>query len=131
MIANPDWLKPKVKPYFHQISLDCIEKLVECMESIDIEDMDCDTRLKMQEILSDEIEDEEFLDFAIDNLEELSSFIINVNGNLNIRIHRDITTAGNLIILIKPTILIREEEEARAFAKEKREVEVRFPTYGR
>ena len=131
MIANPDWLKPKVKPYFHQISLDCIEKLVECMESIDIEDMDCDTRLKMQEILSDEIEDEEFLDFAIDNLEELSSFIINVNGNLNIRIHRDITTAGNLIILIKPTILIREEEEARAFAKEKREAKVRFPTYGR
>ena len=46
-------------------------------------------------------------------------------------IDRDITTAGNLIILIKPTILIREEEEVRAFAKEKREVEVRFPTYGR
>jgi type II secretory pathway component GspD/PulD (secretin) len=46
-------------------------------------------------------------------------------------VDRDITTAGNLIILIKPTILIREEEEARAFAKEKREVDVRFPTYGR
>ena len=40
----------------------------------------------MQEILSDEIDD---ADFAIDNLEELSSYII--NGNLNIRIHRDIT----------------------------------------
>ena len=51
MIVNPDWLKPKEKAYFHQISLDCIEKLVECMESIDIEDMDCDTCLKMQEIL--------------------------------------------------------------------------------
>jgi hypothetical protein len=25
MILNPDWLKPKEKPYFHQISLDCIE----------------------------------------------------------------------------------------------------------
>ena len=46
-------------------------------------------------------------------------------------IDRDITTEGNLIILIKPTILIREEEEARAFVKEKREVEVRFPMYGR
>jgi type II secretory pathway component GspD/PulD (secretin) len=46
-------------------------------------------------------------------------------------INRDITTAGNLIILIRPTILIREEEEVRAFAKEKREAEVRFPTYGR
>jgi hypothetical protein len=43
----------------------------------------------MQEILSDEIEDEEFFDFAIDNLEELISYII--KGNLNIRIHRDIT----------------------------------------
>ncbi len=33
----------------------------------------------MQEILSDEIDDEEFLEFAIDNLEELSSYIINGN----------------------------------------------------
>ena len=43
----------------------------------------------MQEILSDEIDDTEFLDFAIDNLEELFSYII--NGNLNISMHRDIT----------------------------------------
>jgi len=33
MILNPEWLKPKEKPYFHQISLDCLEKLVECMKS--------------------------------------------------------------------------------------------------
>jgi type II secretory pathway component GspD/PulD (secretin) len=38
-------------------------------------------------------------------------------------IDRDIETTGNLIILIKPTILIREEQEARFFAKEKRDVE--------
>ncbi len=43
----------------------------------------------MQEILSDEIDDTEFLGFAIENLDELFSHII--NGNLNIRIHRDIT----------------------------------------
>ena len=43
----------------------------------------------MQEILSDEIEDEEFFEFAIDNLEELPSYI--AQGNLNIRIHRDIS----------------------------------------
>ena len=86
MITNPDWHKPKGNPYFHKISLDCIEKLVECMENIDIEVLDCNTCLIMQEILSDEIDD---ADFAIDNLEELSSYII--NGNLNIRIHRDIT----------------------------------------
>ncbi|MCP4252171.1 MAG: hypothetical protein GY775_01965, partial [Candidatus Scalindua sp.] len=46
------------------------------------------------------------------------------------KIDRDIATSGNLIILIKPTILIREEEEARAFSKEKRDTEIRFPTYG-
>ncbi len=32
MIVNPEWLKPKEKPYFHQILLNCIEKLVECLE---------------------------------------------------------------------------------------------------
>jgi hypothetical protein len=58
------------------------------MKDNETEEMDCDTCLVMQEILSDEIEDEEFLNFAIENLEELSSYII--NGKLNIRIHRDI-----------------------------------------
>ncbi len=88
MILNPEWFKPKEKPYFHQISQDCIEKLVECMKGIDIEEMDCDTCFKMQEILSDEIDDEEFFDFAIDNLSELLSYI--ATGRINIRIHRDI-----------------------------------------
>ncbi len=41
------------------------------MESIDIEDMDCGTCLIMQGILSDEIDDSEFLGFAIDNLSEM------------------------------------------------------------
>ena len=45
----------------------------------------------LQEILCDEIEDEEFLGFAIDNMEELLSDI--AKGNLSIRIHRDITGA--------------------------------------
>ncbi len=88
MITNPDWLNPKVKPYFHQISLDCIEEIAEYIESIDIEKMDCGTCLIMQEILSDEIDDSEFLEFAIENLDELFSYI--TNGYLNIRIHRDI-----------------------------------------
>ncbi len=43
MITNPDWQKPKIKPYHHQISLDCIDKLVERMEITYIEDIDCDT----------------------------------------------------------------------------------------
>ncbi len=84
MIVNPEWLKPKEKPYFHQISLDCIEKLVECMEGIDIEDMDCDTCLKTQEILSDEIDDPEFLEFAIENYSEMFGYIN--TGRVSIRI---------------------------------------------
>ncbi|MBS1259612.1 MAG: Type 3 secretion system secretin [Candidatus Scalindua arabica] len=44
---------------------------------------------------------------------------------------RDITEAGNLVILIKPTILKRDEQEARAFAREKGDAEIRAPTYGR
>ncbi len=88
MIVNPEWHKPKEKPYFHQISLDCIEKLVECMEDIDIEEMDCDTCLKMQEILREEIDDEEFLNFAIENYSEMFGYIN--TGRVNIRIHRDI-----------------------------------------
>ena len=45
-------------------------------------------------------------------------------------IDRDIALTDNLIILIKPTILIREEEEVRAFTKGKRDAKIRFPTYG-
>jgi hypothetical protein len=89
MINNPDWHKPKIKPYLHQLSLDCIEEIAVFMEGIDTDETDCDTRLILQEILSDEIEDEEFLGFAIDNLDELLSYI--AQGNLNIRVHRDIT----------------------------------------
>ncbi len=41
------------------------------------------------QLLTDEINAPELLEFAIENLCELFSYII--NGNLNIRIHRDIT----------------------------------------
>ena len=43
MINYPDWQKPKIKLYLHQISLDCIEKLIECVESIDICEVVADT----------------------------------------------------------------------------------------
>ena len=87
MIDNPDWSQPDERAYFHQISQDCIRKLVECMEGIDTDEIDCDTCLMMQEILSDEIDDPEFLEFAIDNLNELASYI--ESGRTNIRIHRN------------------------------------------
>jgi hypothetical protein len=46
------------KPYSHQISLDYKKKLV---ERIEIEEMDCNTCSKMQEILRCEIDDPGFL----------------------------------------------------------------------
>ncbi len=59
------------------------------MECIDIEEMDFHTCFEMQKILSDEIDDTEFLEFTIENFDEMFSYII--NGYLNIKIHRDIT----------------------------------------
>ncbi len=41
------------------------------MESADIGEMDCDTRFEVQEILSNEIDDPEFLESAIENLSEI------------------------------------------------------------
>ena len=89
MINNPDWQKPKIKPYLHQLSLECIEEIAVFMEGVTTDEMDCDTCLVIQEILSDEIEDDEFLEFAIKNFSEMMGYI--AKGNLNIRIHRDIT----------------------------------------
>lgn len=87
MILNPEWQKPKEKPYFHQISLDCIEKLVKYIEMFH-NGMDAVTALKTcEKILANEIKDEEFLSFAIENIEELFSYI--AKGNLSIRIHRN------------------------------------------
>ena len=43
----------------------------------------------MQEILSDEFDDEEFLEFAIENYSEMFGYIN--TGRINIRIHRDVT----------------------------------------
>ncbi len=70
MITNPNWLKPKEKPYFHQISLDCIEKLVKCIERFNKGEIDADTSCQIEkQILTDEIQDTEFLNFAMVNFE--------------------------------------------------------------
>ncbi len=50
MITNPDWLKAKIKPYLHQISLECIEEIAAYIEDNDIEVMDCDTNTSRREI---------------------------------------------------------------------------------
>ena len=34
MINNPEWKRPEINPYIHQISLDCIKYLVGCLEQL-------------------------------------------------------------------------------------------------
>ena len=43
MINNPGWQKPKIKPYLHQISLDRIKKLVDCVERFNKGKINADT----------------------------------------------------------------------------------------
>jgi hypothetical protein len=88
MITNPEWLKSEERPYFHQVSHACISKLVECMTKLDKDEIDADTSFKMEkQILTDEIDDPEFLTFAITNVSELFSYI--VTGHTTIRVHRN------------------------------------------
>ncbi len=90
MITNPEWLKTEKKPYVHHISLACISQLAGCFKSLVNGKIDTDTSIKMKaEILSDEIDDPEFYNFAIENFSELFSYI--TTGRVNIRIHRGIT----------------------------------------
>ena len=45
-----------IEAIIQSFSLDCIEKLVESMESMDIEERDCDTSWKIEkQILTDDI----------------------------------------------------------------------------
>ncbi len=89
MITNPEWLKPEEKPYFHQISLDCLEKLVDCIGRFNKGEIDADTSCQIEkQILTDEFQDTEFFAFAIENFNEL--FVHTATGRVNIRIHRDI-----------------------------------------
>ncbi|GAG85222.1 unnamed protein product, partial [marine sediment metagenome] len=46
------------------------------------------------------------------------------------KIDRKADKAGNLIILIKPSIMVREEEEARAFTKREGVGDIRHLMYG-
>ncbi|GAX62425.1 Zn-dependent protease [Candidatus Scalindua japonica] len=88
MITKSDWDQPDERAYFHPISPDCISKLAEIVSSLSNGKIDVETAFRTYEqILSDEISDQEFLSFAIGNLNELSSYI--AKGNKNIRIHRN------------------------------------------
>ena len=88
MIDNPDWTQPDERAYFHQISQDCISTFAEVVATLGKGEIDIETAFRMYEqILSDEINDPEFLSFALGNLSELASYI--AKGNVNIRIHRN------------------------------------------
>ncbi len=90
MIVNPEWINPKEKPYFYQISLDCTEKLVECQEKFNKGEIDADTSCQIEkQILTDEIDDTELLNFAVENISELFGYL--ATGRVNIRICRDLT----------------------------------------
>jgi hypothetical protein len=88
MITKSDWNQPEERAYFHQISPDCISNLAEVVSALSKGKIDVETAFrKYEQILSDEINDPEFLSFAIGNLNELSSYI--AKGKINIRIHRN------------------------------------------
>jgi hypothetical protein len=56
--------------------MNCLEKLVECIERFNKGEIDADTSSKIEkQILEDEFDDPEFLEFAIENLIELISYI--------------------------------------------------------
>ncbi len=88
MITKSDWTQPEERGYFHQISPDCISKLSDVITAISEGKIAIETAFRMYEkVLSDEINDPEFLSFAVENINELSSHI--ANGKVNIRIHRN------------------------------------------
>ncbi len=68
MIISPEWLKPKEKPCFHQISMNCLKKLVDCIGRFNKGEIDADTSCQIEkQILTDEFDDPEFLKFAMVN----------------------------------------------------------------
>ncbi len=88
MITKSDWIQPEESGYFHQISPDCISKLADVVTALSTGNIGVETAFrKYEQILSDEINDPEFLAFAIGNLNELSSYV--AKGTMNIRIHRN------------------------------------------
>ncbi len=70
--------------------MDCIEKLVDCITKFNKSEIDADTSCQIEkQILTDEIDDPELLNFAVENISELFGYL--ATGRVNIRICRDIT----------------------------------------
>ncbi len=70
--------------------MNCLEKLVDCIGRFNKGEIDADTSCQIEkQILTDEIQDPEFLNFAVENISELFGYL--ATGRVNIRIHRDVT----------------------------------------
>ncbi len=66
------------------------KKLVDCLEISNKGEIDADNSCQIEkQILTDEIQDQELLNFAVYNISELFGYL--ATGRVNIRIHRDIT----------------------------------------
>ncbi len=69
--------------------MNCLEKLVDCIAKFNKGEIDADTSCQIEkQILTDEIQDPELLNFAVENISELFGYI--ATGRVNIRICRDI-----------------------------------------
>ncbi len=69
--------------------MNCLEKLVKCIERFNKGEIDADTSCQIEkQILTDEIDDPELLNFAVYNISELFGYL--ATGRVNIRIHRDV-----------------------------------------
>ncbi len=70
--------------------MNCLEKLVDRIGRFNKGEIDADTSCQIEkQILTDEIQDQKFLNFAVYNISELFGYL--ATGRVNIRIHRDIT----------------------------------------
>ncbi len=73
--------------------MDCLKKLVDCIGRFNKGEIDADTSFKMfEQSPTDEIDDTEFLNYAVENISKLFGYI--ATGRVNIRICRDIE--GNM-----------------------------------
>ncbi len=67
-----------------------IPKNISKLEKLNKGEIDADTSCQIEkQILTDEIDDPEFLNFAVENISELFGYL--ATGRINIRICRDIT----------------------------------------
>ncbi len=65
--------------------MDCLEKLVDCIGGFNKGEIDADTSCQIEkQILTDEIQDPELLNFAVENISELFGYL--ATGRVNIRI---------------------------------------------